>query len=141
MSETALFGKPAGTSHSDAKPETPVASVQDAPLNTAPNEPEASTEESQVEGATYSARGIPNLRIGKWQFENGRLSVPADEVEKFDKLLTQVDRRTQSAVHKIDVAGGEEVARRYRESQGAMKRGGDDTSNVVPAPNPADRQA
>lgn len=87
----------------------------------------------------YASPNIARLRIGPYEFENGVLSIDADKVEHFEKLLGSATLRTQQAVKKIDREGGEAVAKAFlKQTQGTRSSGVDTTANTVGAPTPGE---
>jgi hypothetical protein len=74
----------------------------------------------------YVSPNIPNLRVAGRQFDNGRLSLKAEDAEKFEQALQSAHPRTQAAVRKVDRAAGEAVARSFL---GRTSRGIDTSDN------------
>lgn len=114
-------------------PETPATVKPEEKVETA-SEPVAEESDTKVR---YACPKIPNLKIGRFQFEKGVLEISPEEAEKFDKLLSGTTPRTRQVVGKVDKQAGEAVAQAYlNRNGGRMIRGGDDTSKSVPAPRP-----
>jgi hypothetical protein len=99
----------------------------------------ANAGEEQEGFKQYASPSIPRLRIGNYEFENGVLRVPDEEVEKFEKILNASSSLVKQAVSTIDREGGEAVARKFLDSQGKMTRGPTTSDSAPPAANPLDR--
>lgn len=97
--------------------------------------------EGHEDTVQFTSTPIASLRIGRFQFENGVLRLPAEEAEEFEKLLEQAAIRTKQVVRRIDRSGGEAVARRYLETTKSRSNAGVDTSDRGGrAPQPSEQQ-
>lgn len=83
----------------------------------------------------YSSHPIARLKLGRFQFERGVLSLDATDETEFDKLLATQPVTIRGRVHKISVAGAERVAASFKQSR--MYAGIDTTHNSVQAVDPA----
>lgn len=130
--KTNLFGRP-----STAAPETAKPPESDPPVRTA--EPVVKESDFKVQ---YASPQIARLRIGKFQFENGVLTIKNEEdAEIFAKLLEGATIRTRQSVSKIDRAAGEAIAEKFlASSRGQMIRGGDTSANFPPAATPGEQR-
>lgn len=99
-------------------------------------------DESKVESTDevqYACRGIPRLKIGRFQFEAGVLRLSPEDDEAFTELLSGCDPSIRQAITKVDRTAGDAVAKAFLDRNGGrMIRGGDDTSQSVPAPRPSE---
>lgn len=118
------------------KPETPTTLEPEPVVNSAESPPAEATENDKVR---YASSSIQRLKIGRFQFENGVLDVPMDQVEAFEKLLAGASLRTKAAVSKIDIDAAEAIARKFLRNRGGMTRGGDHTGNLLNAPIPGEQ--
>lgn len=86
---------------------------------------------------TYVSTGIQRLKLGKYEFENGRLILSPDEAADFDEKLEKAHPRTRNSVKKVDAAAGEKFARQFKAQNPSLVRGGDhsDTGSQSPAPS------
>jgi hypothetical protein len=90
---------------------------------------------------SYAAPGVPNFRIGPYQFERGVLNLTPEDAEKFDNLIGQCSPQIQHAVYKVDAEAGERVARRLKAlNEGRMVQGGETSGHAPQAPNPAEQK-
>lgn len=98
----------------------------------------ANAGEDQEGFKQYASPSIPRLKVGRFQFENGVLRVPNEDVEGFEKLVNASSSLVKQSISSIDREGGEAVARKFLDSQGKMKSGPSTSADIVQAPNPAD---
>jgi hypothetical protein len=116
------------------------ASAGSAPLGTELDIPglvaaqAVSSSEAPEDGSTEFVSTIARLRLGKFQFDGGVLTLRGGDVERFEKLLATAHPRSQAAVRKIDRSAGEAVARAFKAGQ--MSRGVDTSTGGVPSPKP-----
>jgi hypothetical protein len=112
--------------HSEANLDAPKADH----LNVA-SQAEAGADEPENKGKSiYSSGGIARFRLGKYQFENGQLSLDPEDAEKFEKLLATADARTQAQVVKIDIQAAEKASRLFQKGT-RRTRGVDTAGNVL----------
>lgn len=112
----------------------------------------AEAPDTKEESVQYTSR-IARLRIGRFQFEGGVLTVPAnrttrlengeevdnfDSAEDFEALVRQVHPRTQAAIRKIE--RGEGVIAKPLNLEGRSVRGVDTTARGPQSPKPSDSQ-
>ncbi len=90
--------------------------------------------EAPEDGSTQYVSTIARLRLGKFEFANGQLSLGAEDASRFEKLLETAHPRSKAAVRKIDRRAGEVVARRLA---GSMSRGVDTSDNGPQSPKPS----
>lgn len=106
----------------------PEGETGDGELNQNPPQTEGPSEgatqaESAAEptGVTYPHlyhSSIPNLGIGRFQFEKGALKFETDaEAAEFDTLLSGIDSFTSSKVRKLDPQAAEAIVRQHLESK------------------------
>jgi hypothetical protein len=128
--KTNLFGKPPATTPTESKPV-----VEER----APDEPVRKESGFEVQ---YASNKISRLRIGKFQFEHGVLTIDNEEdAAQFEKLLEGATVRTRQSVTKVDRAAGEKVAEQFlAASRGQMIRGGETSSSSPPAATPGDQK-
>lgn len=105
-----------------------------------PLELEAANMATDTDSVQYVSPQIARLRVGRFQFENGRLTLDKKAAGDFEKLLATASTRTQQAVRKIDREAGEAVAQRFvAANKGHMTRGGETTASSAPAPKPSEQ--
>lgn len=82
--------------------------------------------------AIYTSHPIGRLKIGRFRFENGILTLSkSEDVEEFENLLAASNARTQSQVKKIDVSAGNRIADDFL-AQRSKRVQGVDTSEARP---------
>jgi hypothetical protein len=77
----------------------------------------------------YSSHPTHRFKIGKYRFENAQLLVPADEVETFDKLVSQLPPVTRQQIRKIDRAAADKLV--LARVQSTTRTGIDTTKGTV----------
>lgn len=137
--KTNLFGKPSTAAPTESKPPVEAAPAKEP-------EPQVETAEPVVKESNFEAKyaspQIARLRIGKFQFENGVLTIKNEkDAELFESLLAGATIRTRQCVSKIDREAGEKIAAQFlASSRGQMIRGGDTTANMPPAATPGEQR-
>jgi hypothetical protein len=111
--------------------------------NDKPPEEEPKVEEESTEAnVEYTSRPVANLKVGKYQFLNGRLSLPPADAAKFDEFFAVFKKqsptsRAAQVVRKISRDAAEAIAKQFlRQTQGGLTLGMDTTSNGAPSPSP-----
>lgn len=118
-----------GAEAQSAPPGVDLAALEAAAL--AGNVPEGEEDKTQ-----YTSTPIASFRLGRFQFENGLLSLNSKDAGEFEKLLSGASPRDQATIRKIDRNRGEAIARKFSELHGSATQGIDTTSNGTPSPTP-----
>lgn len=82
----------------------------------------------------YSSHPVARLKLGRFQFERGVLTIPAEDEPEFDKLLAAQPATIRGRVKKVSVDAANRVAASFKQSR--MYAGIDTTRNTIEAIDP-----
>ena len=92
----------------------------------------------ETDGRVTYVSHIARLKIGQFQFDQGKLIVKPDEAKKFEKLLETAHPRTVQSIHKVDAKAGEAFAKKFRDqNESKLSRGVDTSEKASKSPAPS----
>ena len=89
-------------------------------------ETEAPEQDTNVnDSVQFITPGIARFRVGDYQFENGSLTLSADEAAEFQKVLDDLPPSEACRIQRVNTDAAEAIAAQFRAQQSKMTAGVD----------------